>query len=208
MAENQQMEGKASHTGRRLYQVPFVLTLQDAPEGYNEKVQTFWREAMDHVRKLEARFGSVRKIYHESVPAPESDAALKALERTNSHVFSMIDKKLKLGAQWVPIEGADLLQELIDWSRCLGVVTNPKVVRQLSDFLNAANRKRNDEIAERIDHSLQDGEAGLLIIGQDHGVQFPPDIQVFYVSPPSLDEVRRLWRVATKQQKESKTETA
>ena len=28
----------------------------------------------------------------------------------------------------------------------------------------------------------------------DHQVQFPPDIEVFYVAPPALDEIKRWFR--------------
>ena len=80
----------------------------------------------------------------------------------------------------------------MDWSRCLTVATGPAVVRQIAGFLREASQKRNAMMAQRIDDSLGDDEAGLLIIGQDHAVQFPPDIQVFYVSPPTLDEIARL----------------
>ena len=34
-------------------------------------------------------------------------------------------------------------------------------------------------------------ETGLLLIGERHQVQFPADIEVFYVAPPALDEYRR-----------------
>ena len=168
----------------------------DAPTGYNEKVEMFWREAAEHVRKLEGRFGPVRRLYHESVAAADAGTALKSLERASAPSFALIDRKLKLGGQWTPIEEAGLLQEVVDWSRCLTVATGPAVVRQIAGFLREASQKRNAMMSQRIDASLEDDEAGLLIIGQEHAVQFPPDIQVFYVSPPTLDEIARLLRDA------------
>jgi hypothetical protein len=29
---------------------------------------------------------------------------------------------------------------------------------------------------------------------ENHQVQFPPDVQVFYIAPPALDEIRRWLR--------------
>ncbi len=202
MVDNVPTEGAVSHTGRKLYLVPMVLTIasKDAPEGYNEKVEAFWRQAAEHMRRLEARFGAVRKIYHESVSSTEADAALKTLERANAAAFVLIDRKIKQGAQWTSVEEAGLLQEVVDWSRCLTVVDGPTVARQLSGFLHEASQKRNAVIAQRIDASLGDDEAGLLILAEDHAVQFPPDMQVFYVSPPSLDEINRLLREAAARQ--------
>lgn len=205
MADDVPTEGSVSHTGRKLYLIPMVLTIasQDVPEGYNEKVEAFWRQTAEHVRRLEARFGAVRKVYHESVSAADADAALKTLERANAPAFVLIDRKVKLGAQWISIEEAGLLQEVVDWSRCLAVVDSPAVARQLSGFLRDANQKRNAAMAERIDASLGDDEAGLLILAQDHAVQFPPDVRVFYVCPPSLDEINRLLREAAAKEKKA-----
>ncbi len=198
MVDKVPTEGAVPHSGRKLYLVPLVLRVDtsDAPTGYNEKVETFWKESAEHVRKLEGRFGAVRRVYHESVAAADAGAALKSLERVNAPGFALIDRKIKLGAQWTPIEEGGLLQEVVDWSRCLSVVASPAAVRQIAGSLREASQKRNALMAQRIDASLGDDEAGLLIIGQDHAVQFPPDIQVFYVSPPTLDEIARLLRDA------------
>ena len=34
-------------------------------------------------------------------------------------------------------------------------------------------------------------EIGLLLIREGHQVQFPSDIEVFYIAPPSLDAIKR-----------------
>jgi hypothetical protein len=33
-----------------------------------------------------------------------------------------------------------------------------------------------------------------LIMRENHQIQFPPDIQIFYVAPPALDEINRWLR--------------
>ena len=43
----------------------------------------------------------------------------------------------------------------------------------------------------QIGSTLGENEGGLLLISERHQVQFPEDIEVFYVSPPALDEFRR-----------------
>jgi hypothetical protein len=67
-------------------------------------------------------------------------------------------------------------------------------MQKASECYQEASRRRYELMAKRIDETLKDEEAGILIIGQDHAVQFPPDIQVFYVAPPALDELYRLLR--------------
>jgi hypothetical protein len=38
---------------------------------------------------------------------------------------------------------------------------------------------------------LEENQVGLLLVSERHQIQFPSDIEVFYVSPPALDEFRR-----------------
>ena len=66
-----------------------------------------------------------------------------------------------------------------------------KVLKLASDGYQESTKVRYEHIARRIDTTLGENEIGALFIGQDHRVQFPTDVQVFYVSPPSLDEYRR-----------------
>ena len=85
-----------------------------------------------------------------------------------------------------------LLEESSDWQRCLSIgLMSEKVYKLALDSHQEATKLRYEHIGQRIDTTLADKEIGVLFIGQDHRVQFPTDIQVFYVSPPSLDEYRR-----------------
>ena len=184
--------------GRKLYLVPLVLEMPDGPEGYAEKVAAYWREVTDHVSKLEANFGQVRKIYHESLMAGGNEG-LEILKRSNPQAHRMIDRKIKKGAALVAIEEPELLQETFDWGRCLAIVTSSKVLRQVSAAYQEASRKRSQQLAEALNRDLQNEEIALMIIGQDHALQFPGDIQVFYISPPTLDEIRRWLREQAEQ---------
>ena len=191
--DNEPQVAQQTHTGRKLYLAPLVLEMQDGPEGYGEKVASYWREVGDHISKLEARFGQVHRIYHESL-ASGGDEGLKVIEQINPKAFRLIDRKVKKGAELVSIEDVELLQETFDWGRCLAVVYSPKVLRQVSAAYHEAESKRSQVMVSRIGTSLRDGQAALLIIRQDHALQFPNDVQVFYVSPPSLDDISRLLR--------------
>jgi hypothetical protein len=172
------------HFGRRLYLVPLVFALKDSPPGYAEKLEAYWGEVGNHVRNLEARFGKISKVYHESVPLG-GEEGLKLVEQLNEKAHRMLS---------VALENRDLFEETMDWRRCLAVALSGPVLRKVSEFYREASRKRYELMAKRIDETLKDEEAGVLIIGEDHAVQFPPDIQVFYVAPPALDELHRLLR--------------
>ena len=68
-------------------------------------------------------------------------------------------------------------------------------------------KKRYDFIARRITETLKEGETGVLFIHEKHMLQFPPDIEVFSVSPPALDEIRR-WQRDRQAQAETEAEAA
>ena len=46
----------------------------------------------------------------------------------------------------------------------------------------------------KIDETLKDNEIGMVLMRESHQVQFPADVQVFYVSPPALDDIKRWLR--------------
>ena len=83
----------------------------------------------------------------------------------------------------------------MDWSRCLavGLQSQPVFTRVYESF-TGASKKRDEYIAGQIDQTLKVDEIGVLLMREGHQVQFPPDIQVFYVAPPALDEVNRWLR--------------
>ena len=54
-----------------------------------------------------------------------------------------------------------------------------------------ATKGRFEHIGARIDETLKEDEVGALFIREDHRVQFPSDVQVFYVAPPALDALKR-----------------
>jgi len=83
---------------------------------------------------------------------------------------------------------------------------NQKVLSTIYQSYIEAGRKRNESIAKRLDETLKPDETGILFMREGHQVQFPTDIQVFYVVPPALDEVKR-WLRDHEFQKMKKSET-
>ena len=66
------------------------------------------------------------------------------------------------------------------------------VVRSTAiDGFQEATSRRYQHIAARVDEAIGEGEAGVLFIREDHGIQFPSDVQIFYVAPPALDRLKR-----------------
>jgi hypothetical protein len=83
----------------------------------------------------------------------------------------------------------------MDWMKCLAVgLQNQQVFDKVYNLYIEAQKKRNEHIAKVIDDTLKESEVGILLMREGHQVQFPADIEVFYVSPPGLDEVKRWLR--------------
>jgi hypothetical protein len=83
----------------------------------------------------------------------------------------------------------------MDWSRCLAIgLQSQKVFTTAYQSYTELSKKRNEHIARRIDETLKADEIGILFMREGHEVQFPEDIQVFYIAPPALDDIRRWLR--------------
>jgi hypothetical protein len=179
---------------RKLYLVPLLYSWQDAPAEYTEKYNLYWQQVKEHVANLESKIGSVNRIYHESVTAA-GEEGLKILEKLNPASSQVVQERCRSGAQFETIEDKDLAEESMDWERhvLMGFLSE-KVARMVSQFFGEALRKRYEHIARRINETLKENEAALLIIREEHMVQFPSDIEVFIVAPPVLDEIHRWLR--------------
>ena len=70
-------------------------------------------------------------------------------------------------------------------------MASEKVSKLAYEGYQDSTNTRNEKIAENIDEVLEDDGIGVLFISEDHRVQFPADIQVFYVSPPTQNEIKQ-----------------
>ena len=91
----------------------------------------------------------------------------------------------------MPIETEDIFGSYLDWGNCLQVVRTKSVFDKIFEFYTESFKKRTEHILSVIESSLSEKEAGLLIIKDEDRVrlQFPQDIEVFLVTPPSYDSI-------------------
>jgi hypothetical protein len=180
--------------GRKLYFIPLVYHGEEAPDEYLEKYIKYWEQVEKQIAELELKLGKVNRIYHELIPVGGEDGS-KAIKELNDKSHKIIQNCLDRGAQLEAVEEGDLLTEFMDWSRCLIVgLQNQKVFTKVYESYTEVSKKRNEYIAGKIDETLKTDEIGILLMRENHQVQFPSDIQVFYVAPPALDEIKRWLR--------------
>lgn len=180
--------------GRKIFFVPIIYLGENLPEDFLEKFNRYWEQVKNQIGELSLKLGEVNTIYHEliAIPGDEGIAALKDLDKPGYKIVKgCLEKKAKFEA----LEDADLLTEFMDWSRCLLVgLQNPNVITKIYESYTEAGKKRNEAIARKIDETLKEHEIGMVLMRESHQVQFPGDIQVFYVSPPALDDIKRWLR--------------
>jgi hypothetical protein len=179
---------------RKLFFVPLIFTPRDIQGELFEKVFRYWDQVEVQLTNLELKLGIVKKVYHELVPVGGEEGG-KIIEELNSTSYGIVKARVDKGAELEPLEDADILTESMDWTKCLAVgLQNQKVFDRVYELYTEANKKRNEHIAKMIDDTLKEGEVGILLMREGHQVQFPADIEVFYVSPPGLDEIKRWLR--------------
>ena len=187
-------EAEQFKKGRRLFLVPLVFGSPVPSEELKAIVERYWQEALSQVKGLEARIGHVKRIYHEMV-ALEGETGLTTLRAMNTDSHGLVNSVVERGASLMSIEDHDLLNEFMDWGRCLSTgLYSQKVLNTVLQSYQEALDSRNKGMAERLDKSLGEDEIGLLIVTENHRIQFPSDIEVFYITPPALDEYKRWLR--------------
>ena len=180
---------------RRLLLVPMMFAPPSEPEGEESEgqaiYQRYWEQVRTQVDALSAGLGGLHRIYHESL-VEGGEAGLEYLLMAHRNVHGMIQVRCQAGATLEATESIDLLLETMDLQRCLMVpLASETVASRMQEWLSESTRSRYEHIARQIDHNLQADETGLLLINERHQVQFPTDIEVFYIAPPALDEYRR-----------------
>ncbi|MBE0481081.1 MAG: hypothetical protein IBX68_08885 [Dehalococcoidia bacterium] len=177
--------------GRRLFFVPLILSAVEAESELQQKVGRYWDEVESQLGNLESRLGAVDRIFHEWV-AVEGPEGAGVMEEVNPSSYRVMRPRIEAGTVVAALEDQELLAEYLDWNRCLSVgLQSQKVFKIVYEGFSEVNVKRNEALAKRIDETLGEGEKAILLMREGHHIQFPPDIEVFYVSPPSLDDIKR-----------------
>jgi hypothetical protein len=190
--------------GRKLLFIPLLFKNPEPPEGYTDKFNRYWEQAEKQIDELVTKLGGVARIYHELV-GESSESGAKAIEQLNEKSHKIVSAFLKKKAELEALEETDILTEFMDWNRCLLIgLQNPKVISKVYDAYTETNKKRNEKIAKKIDETLKPDEIGIILMRENHQVQFPSDIQIFYIAPPALDEIKRWLRDRERKPSENK----
>lgn len=176
---------------RKLFLIPNFAFPPGIPEEGTRLLERYWSEVRDAIGNLERSLGKVVRVYHEMLYF-NGDQGMDLLESMNPHGTVFIKAICSTSAILESTEDRDLVEEHFDWQRVLSIGPMSQKVSTLAiEGVQNTLQQRFEKIAERIGESLQEDESAALFIREDHRVQFPTDIQVFYVAPPALDTLKR-----------------
>ncbi len=176
---------------RNLFLVPNYIVAPGIPEEAQQLIEKYWSEARDSIGSLERSLGAVSKVYHEMICTGDEDG-LQQIETLNPHASTLVHAMCQSTASLRALEELDLVAEHSDWQRILAMRPASRKILQASiEGYQDTLAGRYQGIADRIAGDLNTGECAVLFIREDHKVQFPSDVQVFYVAPPSLDALKR-----------------
>lgn len=179
---------------RKIFLVPLVYSPAEPPADYVGMLERYWAGVRNQVRRLSERTSQIARIYHEGV-YESGETGVKMIEQVNPRGHTLISEFVEANAKVESLEDSELFSESVDWQRCLmtGLVSR-KVIDLAVNGYREATRQRYDVMVKRINDTLLAGESAILLIQEDHSLQFPKDVQVFYVAPPALDEIHRWLR--------------
>ena len=176
---------------RKLFLVPLFALPPGIPEDGAQLLERYWSEVRDHVNNLERSLGAVSHVFHETVFS-EGDEGLKMVEALNPGASAFVQAMCRSTASLEATEDRDLVEENSDWQRCISIgLMSQKVISAALDGYRDTTQRRFEQMGTRIEETLGEGEVGVLFVREDHHIQFPSDIQVFYVAPPGLDALKR-----------------
>ncbi|HBQ28472.1 MAG TPA: hypothetical protein DD719_03510 [Desulfotomaculum sp.] len=179
--------------GRKLFLVPLFYARDNFPQDYLKLIEHYWQQVAEQINKLELKIGIINKIYCET-NLHNGEEGLNIIKELNEKGYQLIKSKYDKGAEIQTTEDVNLFYEFVDWGNCLQVIMTEKVFQKVTEFYQEAGQKRYNFMAQQIDATLKESEVGALFIREEHAVQFPASIQVFYVAPPALDDIHRWQR--------------
>ena len=184
-------EAESYEGNRKLILVPIFLLSPQAPKDGLEILERYWNEVRDQVGSLERSLGQVAHVFHEAV-FEGGEEGLKSVEYLNPHAQTFIQSLCRSTARMEATEDRALMEEASDWQSCISLgLSSVKVMDIAVQGYRDATDGRFAHIQARIDDTLGTDGTGALFIREDHKVQFPEDVQVFYVAPRAMDDLKK-----------------
>ena len=112
---------------RKVYIVTMAQPSPGAPDGFEERYNAYWNAVEQQLSQIEARAGTVLRVFAEGVLGRGDDAMLM-LKQSNPGAHRVVRQRISAGAVFEEFEDSDLFGQVLEWGRCLQVgLINQKV---------------------------------------------------------------------------------
>lgn len=170
----------------------FICVLLQAPpeasKELHDLIQKYWEAVDSNITNLEEKAGIVKRIFIEGIPGKGEDVSI-SLKEASLGAWNILQDRVSSGAQFEEFENLEILQKVIDWSKCLNVgLSNRSVAEKISEELKKESESRINYINKSIDENLKDGESCMIFSGNQE-IELPEGVEKFIISPPELDMV-------------------
>ena len=190
-----QFDGK-----KKLLLIPTIPITPDFESSNGDLCDKYWDEVVQQIGGLASALATVKFVFHEMIHVG-GEEGVKLVEAVSTRASSSIKRYIGSGASMEPVEDEEVLREISDWQRCMSIGLLSKKVYELAmDSYQSLTKQRFETISQKISDTMNTDDVALLFIAEGHGVQFESDVQVFYVSPPSANELRNAIRTHVEKQ--------
>ncbi len=170
----------------------FICVLLQAPpeasKELHDLIQKYWDAVDTNITNLEKKAGVVKRVFVEGIPGKGEDVSV-SLKEASLGAWNILQERINSGAEFEEFENLDILQKVIDWSKCLNVgLSNRSVAEKISEELKKESESRLDFINSSIDNNLKEGESCIIFTGNQE-INLPEGVEKFIISPPELDTV-------------------
>jgi hypothetical protein len=202
----------SQYIGKKLlFLVPLLQQVPSMPEEGEEILKGYWSQVDSQIDNLERGLGPVTQIYHEYIEEG-GEAGIEILRSTGVGSLEITESRCAKGATFTHIEDRELLAATMDWELYLKQLLSfpfrsAVVTKHLHEWHTETIKSRYDHMLSAIMESLTNDGPGIIFISETHQMQFPADIQVFYVSPPGLTDYKR-WMERLQATLQTETEAA
>ena len=178
-------------TRRKAYLVSMVQTSPDADPEFTSHYDAYWRAVDEHLASLEMRAGPVARVFVEGVGFGGEEGLLR-VQQADRRAHSLVKSRVDSGAVLEPYEDQDLFEQVVDWGRILqsGFISQT-VATTVRNAFDEAAKDRLEHVKQRLEESIGETEAALIIASSDVSEVLPAEIERFIVSPPELDRLIR-----------------
>lgn len=168
---------------------------------FKKTVEKYWIQVRSQLEQLSSKLGQIKAIFHEYISVDEENG-LSMLKKLDKHSYEITKELVNGGSHLFALEDSELLMEVEDWQKCMMVgLSSQKAYTKVFEQFKVAAGKRDQFMTEILNNSLKPNDTGLIFVSSSKQFRFPKDIELFFISPPALNDIDNMMQAQYSQKK-------